>query len=97
MHVDHRKANQDSSDHQHSSQRSWKTLFYSTLQELALASSIEVSATLHSVRFACLVRLGSEIGGSRSTLGEEAGENWLNEGSEDDLSTAVVQFSYVHS
>jgi len=36
-----------------------------------------------------LVSLGAKIGGGRSALAEEAGEDWVENRSEDDLSTAV--------
>jgi len=42
-------------------------------------STAKHEAALHSVRLGCLVGLGSEVGGSRSTLREEAGEDWLNQ------------------
>jgi len=46
------------------------------------------------MRFACLIGLGSEVGGSRSTLGEEAGEHWLDQRTEDDLSTTSLGESH---
>jgi len=39
------------------------------------------------VGLGCLVSRGAEVGGGRAALGEEAGENWLDEGAEDNLST----------
>ena len=48
------------------------------------------SGVLHGVRLGRLVGLGAKIGGSGATLGKEAGEDGLDEGTEDDLSTTVV-------
>ena len=45
---------------------------------------------LQGVRLGCLVSLGAKIGGSRATLGEEAGEDRLDKGTEDNLSTTIV-------
>jgi len=40
------------------------------------------------MRLRSLIGLGSEIGRSRTALGEVAGEDWLDEGAEDDLGAA---------
>ena len=45
---------------------------------------------LHGVRLGRLVSLGAKIGGSGATLGEEAGEDRLDKGTEDNLSTTIV-------
>ena len=49
----------------------------------------DVSA-LHGVGLGRLISLRAEIGSSRAALGEEAGEDWLDEGTKDDLSATVV-------
>lgn len=40
------------------------------------------------MRLRSLIGLGSEIGRSRTALGEVAGEDWVDEGTEDDLGAA---------
>lgn len=45
---------------------------------------------LHGVGFSCLVSLRAKVGSSRAALGKEAGENRLNEGTEDDLGATIV-------
>ena len=45
---------------------------------------------LHGVRLGRLVSLRAKIGRCRATLGEEAGEDWLDEGTEDNLSATIV-------
>lgn len=45
---------------------------------------------LDGVRLGRLVSLRAKVGSSRAALGEEAGENRLDEGTEDDLGTAIV-------
>ena len=42
------------------------------------------------VRLGRLVSLRAKVGRSRAALGEEAGEDWLNEGTEDDLGATIV-------
>ena len=43
------------------------------------------------VRFGRLVSLGTEVGRSGTTLGEVAGEHWLDERPEDNLGTTLTQ------
>ena len=47
----------------------------------------------HVVGLGRLIGLGTEVRGSGPGLGEEAREHWLNEGAEDNLSTAVIMQS----
>ena len=42
-----------------------------------------------------LVGLRTKVRSGRSGLGEEARENWLDEGTEDDLSATVTSVSHV--
>lgn len=44
----------------------------------------------HSMRLASLISLGAEVRSSLPRLGEEAREDWLDEGTKDDLGTAVT-------
>ena len=44
---------------------------------------------LHGVRLSRLVSLRAKVGSSRATLGEEAGEDRLDEGTEDDLGATI--------
>lgn len=51
------------------------------------------------MRLRCLIGLGSEVCGSRSTLREKSGEHRLDEGTEDDLGATVrkslvIRFSH---
>ena len=48
--------------------------------------------SLHGVRLSRLVSLGAKIGGRGATLGEEAGEDGLDKGTEDNLSTTIVSY-----
>ena len=52
-------------------------------------SNADVRA-LHGVRLGRLVSLRAEVGSSRTALGEEAGEDWLDKGTKDDLSATVI-------
>lgn len=47
-------------------------------------------AGLHGVRLGRLVSLRAKIGSCRTALGEKAGEDRLDEGTEDDLSAPIV-------
>ena len=50
----------------------------------------------HGMSFASrLVRLGAQVRSGRPALREEAGENWMNKGAEDYLSTTVLVVSLV--
>ena len=50
----------------------------------------------HGVRLGRLVSLRAKVGSSRAALGKEAREDWLDEGTEDDLS-ATIFFLVSHS
>ena len=52
-------------------------------------SKADVGA-LHGMRLGRLIRLRAKIGSSRAALGEEAREDRLDEGTEDDLSATNV-------
>lgn len=54
-----------------------------------ISSATSTQDHSHGVRLGRLVGLRAEISGSGAALGEEAGEHWLDERAEDDLSTAV--------
>ncbi len=44
---------------------------------------------LHGVRLSRLISLRAKVGSSRAALREEAGEDWLDEGAEDNLSAPI--------
>ena len=52
-------------------------------------SNADVRA-LQGVWLGRLISLRAEVGSSRTALGEEAGEDWLDKGTEDDLSATMV-------
>ena len=52
-------------------------------------SKADVGA-LHGMRLGRLIRLRAKIGSSRAALREEAREDRLDEGTEDDLSATIV-------
>ena len=52
---------------------------------------------LHGVRLGRLVCLRAKVGRSGATLGEEAGEDWLDKGTEDNLSATIVSHKSQYS
>lgn len=53
-----------------------------------------ILGALHGVRLGRLVSLRAKVGSGRTALGEEAGEDRLDEGTEDDLGTTGLRKSH---